>query len=201
MEAMKYLSVVNKLAVLVLLAGLANSAFAQWALDGESSAVRFITTKNNAVAESHEFSSLSGAISGEGEVQVAIALDSVETLVPIRNQRMREMLFETVNFPRADIAASLDQSVIDVVAKGGVLLTEIPVTLSLHGHDRVLTVPVLLAVTDGGKLLVVTSRPVLVKAADFGLEKGVSLLQEAVGLSSISTAVPVSFQLIFVPSP
>ncbi|MEH6580546.1 MAG: YceI family protein [Halioglobus sp.] len=197
---MKYLSIVSNFIAVMVLAGLANSAFAQWALNAESSAVRFITTKNNAIAESHEFGSLSGSISAEGDVQVAIALDSVETLVPIRNQRMRELLFETANFPQAKIVASVDRNVIDVAAKGGVLLTEIPITLSLHGYDKALTVPVLLVGTSGGNLLVQTSRPILVKAADFGLEKGVSLLREAAGLSSISTAVPVSFQLLFVPS-
>ena len=42
--------------------------------------------------------------------------------------------------------------------------------------------------------------PILLNAADFGLDKGVSLLQEVAGLKSISTAVPVSFKLLFVPS-
>jgi hypothetical protein len=41
-----------------------------------------------------------------------IDLDSVETLVPIRNQRMRELFFETVRFPAATLSAMVPESLL-----------------------------------------------------------------------------------------
>lgn len=197
---MKYLSLLKRAVSAMVLSGLATSALAQWELDDKSSAVGFITTKNATVAESHSFTSLTGYISKEGKLQVEISLDSVETLIPIRNERMRQMLFETVDFPMAKVTAEVDDSVIKAVSDGDVLVAEVPITLSLHGREKLLSVPVVLIGTADGSILAVASSPILVNAADFGLEKGVALLREAAGLKSISTAVPVSFQLYFVPA-
>ena len=196
---MKYSSLFRKGLAVVVLSGLASSVFAQWELNSGLSAIQFISTKNAAVAESHSFGSLSGSIDADGKVAIAIALDSVETLIDIRNERMRELLFETVQFPRAEIEAQVGQSVLAPALAGGVVVTEIPITLSLHGHEKAMTVAVVLTRTSGGNLLVVTPSPILVNAADFGLEKGLDLLREVAGLKSISTAVPVSFQLLFAP--
>ena len=197
---MKNFNVIGKSAAVVLLCGMASSVFAQWELDDQSSAVGFITTKNATVAESHSFTSLTGYISNDGKLQVEIALDSVETLIPIRNERMRQMLFETVDFPMAKISAEIDDTVMKAVSDGDVLVAEVPITLSLHGQEKLLSVPVVLIGTADGSILAVASSPIVVNAADFGLEKGVALLREAAGLKSISTAVPVSFQLYFVPA-
>ena len=53
---------------------------------------------------------------------------------------------------------------------------------------------------DTGGLRVIAAEPVLISAADFGLESGVEALREVAGLNVISTAVPVSFQLVFTPA-
>jgi hypothetical protein len=197
---MNCLSMLGKTVAVLVLSGLASSVFAQWELMGDNSTVEFISTKNAAVAERHSFGSLSGSIDADGRVAVEIALVSVETLIPIRNERMREILFETANFPTASIAARVDAAVIKTAADGGVVVAEVPITLSLHGQEKDFSAPVVLVGTAGGGLMVVSSSPILLNAADFGLEKGVSLLQEVAGLKSISTAVPVSFKLLFVPS-
>ena len=197
---MKYLSLLKTAVSAMVLSSLATPALAQWELDDKSSAVGFITTKNSTVAESHSFTSLTGYISKEGKLQVEISLDSVETLIPIRNERMRQMLFETVDFPMAKVTAEVDESVMKAVSDGDVLVAEMPITLSLHGQEKLLSVPVVLIGTADGSILAVASSPIVVNAADFGLEKGVALLRESAGLKSISTAVPVSFQLYFVPA-
>lgn len=196
---MNYLSLVSKGLAFAVLSGLSSSVLAQWELNSGLSAIQFISTKNSAVAESHSFGSLAGSIGEDGKVAMEIALDSVDTLIAIRNERMRELLFETVKFPKAEIKAQIDQDVIAPAIAGGVVVTEIPITLSLHGYDKAMTVAVVLTGTSGGNLLVVTPSPILINAADFGLDKGLELLREVAGLKSISTAVPVSFQLLFAP--
>jgi hypothetical protein len=46
-----------------------------------------------------------------------------------------------------------------------------------------------------GSLLVNSVKPVIIKAVDFNLVKGIEKLRQLAGLPSISTTVPVSFVL------
>jgi polyisoprenoid-binding protein YceI len=171
--------------------------WAQWEIDSDSSAINFISIKNDIVAETHSFGSLVGYIGGDGKVELAIDLDSVETLIPIRNERMRELLFETRQYPTANLSAQVDPGILQAAAQGGVVNTVVQVGLSLHGQDALLEVPVVVVGDDGQSLRVVSARPVIVNAGDFGLEAGVTALREIAGLKTISTAVPVTLNLLF----
>jgi len=173
-------------------------ASADWELDDTESAVNFVSIKNNSVGEVHTFTSLVGFIGAAGNVQLTISLDSVETLIDVRNERMREMLFETVKFPVAQITAQVDTALLAEVAGGNTVTTDLPVTLTLHGQEKALTISVVIVGEDDGSLRVLSTRPVVINAADFGLDGGVTALQEIVGLQSISNAVPVTLQLLFV---
>lgn len=173
------------------------SAWAQWELDSTKSAVNFISIKNNAVAEVHSFGDMVGYVSTDGKVQLNIDLGSVETLIEIRDQRMRELLFETVKFPSAKVTAEVDPKIIAVLAEGGTITTDLNFTLSLHGAQQSLTVPVVLIGESEARIQVFTSRPVIVSAADFGLQAGIAALQKVAGLDAISTAVPVTVHLVF----
>ena len=174
--------------------------WAQWELDNGKSVVNFVSIKNDTVAEIHSFTSLVGYIGVDGKVQLGIDLDSVETLVPIRNERMRELLFETAKFPAANISAQVDPVLLAAAANGGVVTADLPVTLSLHGIELALTVPVVVVGEGDQRLRVLTARPVMVNAADFGLGAGVTALREIAGLKAISVAVPVTLQLVFIPA-
>ena len=188
----------NSLILAVLLLAPCGMAWADWELDNSQSVVNFVSIKNDSVGEVHSFASLVGSIGAAGNVQMTINLDSVETLIAIRNERMRELLFETVKFPSAQLTAKVEPAVLAEAAKGGVVTAELPVTLSLHGKEKTLTVPVVVVGEGDGSLRVFTARPVLVNAADFGLESGVTALQQVAGLKAISHAVPVTLQLLFV---
>lgn len=192
--------VIRQMGLLLLGMFVTVQASAQWELDSDGSSINFISVKNSAIAETHSFGSLVGYIGKAGNVQLIIDLDSVETLIPIRNERMRELLFETGNFPNATVAANVDAALMAEVAKGGTVSTELPVTLSLHGVEQELAVPVTVF-SDGGNLRVISTRPILISAADFGLKGGVEALSEVAGLNTISTAIPVSLNLHFRHAP
>ena len=185
------------LLAIVILAS-CGAAWADWELEDAKSTVSFVSIKNDSVGEMHSFSSLVGYISDTGNVQVTINLDSVETLIEIRNERMREMLFETVKFPTATISAQVDPSLIEVAAQGGIVTTELPITLSLHGQEKSLTVAVVIVGEGDGRLHVYSARPVLINAEDFGLTQGVLALRKIAGLQAISNIVPVTLQLLFI---
>jgi len=171
-------------------------AFAQWELDNARSGLYFVSVKNAAVAETHRFSSLHGHIGQDGHLQLAIDLGSVETMVPVRNERMREMLFDTADFPTATVSADIDPDVLAKLGGGVAISATVPATLSLHGVEQTLTVPVTVF-EDSGGMRVMTPYPVLIRAEDFGLAGGVEALRKVAGLNTISTAVPVSFDLLF----
>jgi polyisoprenoid-binding protein YceI len=79
----------------------------------------------------------------------------------------------------------------------GVITTSVPVTLALHGQEKTMTIAVVAVGEGDGSLRVFTSRPVIINASDFGLEKGVAALTTIAGLQSISSAIPVTFDLQF----
>ena len=70
---------------------------AGWDLDQSNSSIEFISIKNNQIPENHNFQKISGNITSEGLVNVIIDLDSVDTKIPIRNERMRNLFFEYIH--------------------------------------------------------------------------------------------------------
>lgn len=182
---------------LVLFSGMTQ---AQWELDSSNSSVSFISIKNGTVGERHHFTSLVGFVSEDGNVQVAIDLDSVDTLIEIRDERLRELLFETAKFPAAKLHAKILPEVVSAAAQGGLITAEIPVTLEMHGHKQTLNVNVVVIGEGNRRMRVLSAKPILVNAADFGLTGGVAALQKIAGLQSIAGVVPVSLQLLFVPA-
>ena len=170
-------------------------------MDSTQSTINFISIKNDSGGEVHSFTSLAGSIGATGKVQITVNLSSVETLVEVRNERMRELLFETVTFPIAQITARVDPTMLAAAVERGVITTSVPVTLALHGQEKTVTIAVVAVGEGDGSLRVFTPRPVIINASDFGLEKGVAALKAIAGLQSISSAIPVTFDLQFTATP
>lgn len=176
----------------------APAALSAWELDAERSSVLFLSVKNSSVAELHHFKVVRGGVSDDGAAEVTIDLDSVETLVPIRNQRMREILFETVRFPAAELSAVVPGDLSEMKA-GDARSVDLEVTINLHGASAPYIAKTRVTRLADESLQVVLAEPILVKAADFGLDGGIEMLREVAGLKSISTAVPVDATLVFTP--
>ena len=168
-----------------------------WQLDNEQSRLSFVSTKAVDVSEVHRFSELSGSVSVAGEARVAVELASVDTLIPIRDERMREMLFNTKAFPTASLSAKVDAAKVLELDAGETLVTTLQGQLSLHGQSNPVTAELVVARLASGTLLVSSRKPLIVQAGDFDLLEGVEKLREVAGLSSISSAIPVSFVLTF----
>jgi polyisoprenoid-binding protein YceI len=181
------------LSVAVLFAG---AAQAHWSLDNEASSLSFVTVKAEHVAEVHTFDSLSGTIGDDGGVEITIELASVNTMIPIRNERIQEMLFETNLFPDGIIAGSIDLDALTDMDAGSSVARQIDFELSLHGQSVALAADVQITRTGEG-VIVSTLKPLVVMADSFALTAGVEMLREVAGLPSISRAVPVSFTVVF----
>ena len=185
--------------VLVALGVLGNiPAFAEWSLDNSASSLSFVTIKAANVAEVHSFKELSGSVSADGRANITIQLASVDTLIPIRDERMRAALFETGIFPTASLAATLDVAAVEALAPGGSMKTTVDFVLNLHGRDLALRADLLSVRLSESRILVMSLQPVIVNATSVDLVDGIEKLRELASLPSISQAVPVSFVLSFV---
>ena len=179
------------MAVALVLSGA--SAWADWQLDSSQSTLTFLSDKNAGVVEQHAFEVFEVAVSQAGEIRAEIELASVETRIGIRNERMRDMLFQVAEFPKATLNGSLGE--LDLASVGAVpQMASIPLTLSLHGSAQTLVADVWVSQAEGA-LYVSTVNPILVRAADFGLAEGIEALRAVAGLKTIGQTVPVSFSL------
>jgi len=187
----------HKLFATGLSLALAVPALADWTLDNDASSLAFVSTKAGTIAEVHEFGQLSGSIDSDGRASLRIALDSVDTGIEIRDQRMRELLFETTEFPQAAVTLTVPAGTLSAVPVGGQTSLSVEVELGLHGTTKSMTAEIVVARLGEDRLLVASARPVLVAATEVGLADGVEKMREVAGLTAISPAVPVTFVLTF----
>jgi hypothetical protein len=185
------------LGVQALLGLLALPAHASWYLDNESSRLSFISTKNADTSEVHRFLTLHGKVDLKGMAELQVELDSVSSGIPLRDERMRDQLFEVKQFPSAQIAAQLDLQPINDLAPGAQLELRLPLTVTLHGASHRYSAELLATRLDDRRFQVVTLEPLVVNAEDFDLVPGLSALRKVAGLSAISLSVPVGAVLIF----
>ncbi|MCR9270967.1 MAG: YceI family protein [Hyphomonadaceae bacterium] len=170
---------------------------AAWALDSQASKIAFASIKAGEVIETHFFPGLSGEVGADGAALVSIPLDQVETKIDIRNERMREMFFETETFPTATISTTVDTGTYSDLAIGERRSTEIEGTLSLHGADAPVYANAFVTRIADDRIEISSAEPVVVYVADFNLEAGLEALREVAGLPSITSAVPVTFTFVF----
>ena len=171
---------------------------AGWDLDEPNSSIEFISIKNNQIPENHNFQKISGNITSEGLVNVIIDLDSVDTKIPIRNERMRNLFFETKLFPSATFSAQIPPADLNFEGKH-FQVVEVNGRLKLHGMEADLKSRVTI-LNKNNSLRVITNYPILIATEDFNLTAGVASLQKIAGLDAISSIVPVSLDLVFIKS-
>lgn len=173
------------------------AASATWALDTDASRISFASIKAGELIETHFFSGLSGKVTPDGKATIEIPLDQVETRIDIRNERMREFLFETGTFPVATINAETNLQSFAALPVGARMQTEIEGTLSLHGVEEPVVLDAFVTRIAEKRVEVSSADPVVVYLADFNLEDGVEKLRELAGLPSITKATPVTFTFVY----
>lgn len=187
---------IRTLSAALLTCGLAFPAAADWSIDGETSVLHFLSTKNAQVTEIHKFDSFEGSLSDSGKLSVAVDLSSVNTAIDIRNERMQEMLFNVTKFAQATFEASLPESMMNLQT-GDVVNGKVNGILTLNGKAVPTSFSVQASKVSDDMLSVSTTAPTLIKAESFGLADGVAALQKIAGLKSITTTVPVTFSVTF----
>lgn len=175
-----------------------SSVSAAWQLASEQSFVHFITTKNTHISEVHQFKKVTGQLSDEGHLQVQLDLASVDTGIAIRDQRMRDTLFQVADYPQATLTAQITPEQL-ALEPGNLLQVQLPATLTIKAHSQAVHLMLTVARLNDGSFLATTRQPLLISASDFALKEGVDWLQEVAKLSSIDSTVPVTFSVLFRP--
>jgi polyisoprenoid-binding protein YceI len=168
---------------------------AEWLIDSANSRVNFISIKKGNIGESHSLTDLSGSIT-DGKVSIILKPDSVESMVPIRNDRMREFLFETGLYPSIEVSADVVALLKDL-KNGASLLATLPASLSMHGVSKELQIDVRINKLSTEMLIVASTQPVIIRAADYNMIDGIRKLSALVNNLPIAESVPVSFSLQF----
>ena len=182
---------------LFILLPLAGQSAASWQLNEAQSLVSFVTVKANHVAEVHRLPKLSGAVDDEGVALIDIDPAAVDTLIPIRNERMREFLFDVARFPNIAVRGQVALQDLESLAVGETAEFMLPAQLLFKNKTVDLAFTVRAARLGASRLLVSTRQPTIVNAAQLDAVAGVEKLRELAGLPSISQAVPVTFELLF----
>ncbi|MDO6425716.1 YceI family protein [Thalassotalea sp. 1_MG-2023] len=172
-------------------------AMADWQLNTEESSLIFTSIKKEHIAENHNFGALTANISNTGAVELTIDLASVNTNIPIRDQRMGEHLFATKMFPKATFTSKISPEFLSKLKMGEIKPLTLTGEMALHDNKQKITAQVNVSRLAKNKVVVTSVAPILIKAQDFALVKGINKLQELAGLPSISHTVPVVFTLSF----
>ncbi|MFT6085556.1 MAG: polyisoprenoid-binding protein YceI [Glaciecola sp.] len=172
------------------------SSVAALTLDKSQSSVNFVSTKNQHISEQHTFDNYSGQLDDQGKLTITIDIMSVNTLIPIRNERMQKMFFNMSEYSVATFTAQIDSALTKLQA-GELKRTTITGEMTIAGNTAPVSFDVALIGLKNGSINATTVKPTIISTTAFNLDDGVSALQQVAMLQSISKAVPLSFSATF----
>ncbi|MEQ1952325.1 OmpA family protein [Mesorhizobium yinganensis] len=178
-------------------ASIGRAATEDWTLDPASSILTYQSVKKNTIVETNQIRNLEGTLSAQGDAEVRLDLNSVDTGVDLRNVRMRFLFFETYKYPVATVVTKVDPAAFADLSSKRRMTTKLPFTLNLHGVDKQYEADVIVTMITDTSVSISSKTPVAVHVEDFGLLPNVEKLQQAANVSSIVPTASVSFDFIF----
>ncbi len=169
----------------------------EWKLNANNSSISFVSVKKNSIGEIGIFGDIAGNISEDGTAEIKVNLDSINTNIDIRDERMREHLFHTGKWPQAIITAKLNPDDFLSIPIGARQTHVIDVKLDLHGKTLETEAEVYVFRLQDNVFIVQSKLPVILDLEDFDMLGGIEKLKQLAGLPSIATSVPISFSLEF----
>jgi polyisoprenoid-binding protein YceI len=183
---------------LVVAAALSFSAAADWSVNSAQSSLNFVSVKNDVVAETHSFKDLTGKLTEAGEFAVAIPALSIDTAIPIRNERILEHVLAAKQYATINAKGKVDSKVLTGLKTGDSVVVDQALDLTLLTKTQSLTAKVKVTKVSDSQLVVTTVAPIMLDVTKFDLGAGVEKLRELAGLKAISPLVPTTFSLVLV---
>ena len=183
---------------LVVAAALSFSAAADWSVNSAQSSLNFVSVKNDVVAETHSFKDLTGKLTEAGEFAVAIPAMSIDTIIPIRNERILEHVLAAKQYATINAKGKVDSKVLTGLKTGDSVVVDQALDLTLLTKTQSLMAKVKVTKVSDSQLVVTTVAPIMLDVNKFELNAGVEKLRELAGLKAISPMVPTTFSLVLV---
>ncbi|HRL21869.1 YceI family protein [Alcaligenes sp. SDU_A2] len=193
----------RKIFALAALAGslmLTPTVQAAWVVDGEQSTVTFLSVKalkpgNEAATEVLRFNGVQGTVDKSGQVQASIALAGLDTGIPVRDERMRTMLFQEQQYPAIEFKGQAGLEGVQDLQAGQSALVNLDGELSIAGQTKPFKSQLRYIQLKDGRAVLTTQEPIVLNALDFKLGDGIEALRKVAGLTMISTTVPVNLSI------
>lgn len=164
-----------------------------WRLNAATSSMNFESSKNTTIRETHSFKRLQGSVDSDGVIVVEVDLMSVDTGIPIRDERMRNLLFKMS--PSFEVHAEIDMAALSILNESEGLTIDLNARLLLNGKQSILPMTLDLEWISDRQVQVVSEG--LIDVAAYGFLPGIEALREIAGLQHISTDVPYQLTLLF----
>lgn len=178
-----------------LIAFASQAGAASWQADNAD--IDFLSIKVNqkkrSVTEESNFTASTARLEADGSFTLNVDLKSVKTNIDLRDERLRDWVFETARFGTATITGKVDMAAIDKLAVGQRLTLEQPLKLDLHGSKADIDATLSVYRRTADIIDVQTMNPVILNMQELGLGEGVNKLIDVMGLLTIADQVPVSF--------
>lgn len=181
---------------LVVAAALSFSAAADWSVNSAQSSLNFVSVKNDVVAETHSFKDLTGSLTEAGEFAVTIPALTLDTAIPIRNERILEHVLAAKQYATITAKGKVDSKVLAGLKTGDSVVVDQALDLTLLTKTQSLSAKVKVTKASDSQLVVTTVAPIMLDVNKFELNAGVEKLRELAGLKAISPLVPTTFSLV-----
>lgn len=172
------------------------AADAVWHLSSADSNIVYGSIKQDTIGENNHFTELSGTIDQDGQVNIAIDAMSVETNIVVRNERMKNYVFDAAR-PTITLTAQIDLPALEALAPGDTTMLDVEGTLQFVMLSLPVSAKMFVARLSDDKALAVTDEMIMLSTDDLGIEPGIDKLAELAGLDSITRVAPVTLRFVF----
>ncbi|SUO96429.1 YceI family protein [Suttonella ornithocola] len=185
---------------LTLLAALSFPLIASANWQSDNAQVNFLTTKvtadKNVIIEPNHFAPSKLTLSDDGKLSGTLDLNTIQSGIDIRNERLRDWVFKTAN-GQLSISGQVDIEPLSKLEIGESRSIKQALTLTFGDKEATITLPLLVFKTNDARLQITSLSPALLDLSAFKVENEVNKLREVAGLLSISLQLPVTISATF----
>jgi len=194
----KYKAMLGAAAIFVASSLFSTAALADWTLDAGNSNISYGTVKNDMIGESNTFKTISGYLNNNGQINIDIDLASIDTLIEIRDGRMRDIVFKVSENATAKLRGDINLKDHDNQEIGTSRVIETTFSLEFVGQKIDHDVKLLVTRLAENKVMVTPHGVMFIDADDYDLLDAIEILRNLAGLDTIASVISMGFYLTFV---
>jgi hypothetical protein len=167
-----------------------------WTLLPDQSSLSLDIVKAETVHETFSLRFQTGKVGPDGKMDLQIDLNSIETNIDIRNERMRVHLFDLAKWPTAQVQSQIDLTQFQDLKIGKNKVSTDDIQLLFNGISMVYDVETSVSRISETQISIQNTKPVIITASELEFTSGLEKLRQLAKLPSISPKVEVNFTLV-----